>query len=134
LIDWDALTRAALDARALAYAPYSGYRVGAALLADDGVVFTGANLENASYGLCLCAERVAMARALMEGAKGFRAIVVATGGPAPAAPCGMCRQVLVEHAPGMPVRCVTADADAIIDTDASSLQPHAFDASFLDDD
>jgi len=134
LIDWDALTRAALDARALAYAPYSGYRVGAALLADDGVVFTGANLENASYGLCLCAERVAMARALMEGATGFAAIVVATGGPAPAAPCGMCRQVLVEHAAGMPVRCVTADGDATIDTDVSSLQPHAFDASFLDDD
>ena len=134
MIDWDALTQAALDARALAYAPYSGYRVGAALLSDDGAVFTGANLENASYGLCLCAERVAMARALMEGAKGFTAICVATQGPSPGTPCGMCRQVLAEHAPGIPVRCVTADADAVIDTDVSSLLPHAFDSSFLDDD
>lgn len=134
MIDWDALTQAALDARDLAYAPYSGYRVGAALLTDDGAVFTGANLENASYGLCLCAERVAMARALMEGARGFAALVVATEGPEPAAPCGMCRQVLVEHAMGIPVRCVAAAGDAVIDTDVSSLQPHAFDASFLDDD
>src|SRR5207344_2995848 len=82
-IDWDALTRAAWRAREEAYAPYSHYRVGAALLAEDGRVFSGANVENASYGLCLCAERAAIGTAIAAGARRFTAIAVVTGGVEP---------------------------------------------------
>ncbi|MBX3275067.1 MAG: cytidine deaminase [Sandaracinaceae bacterium] len=131
MIDWDALEAAALEVRERAYAPYSRYRVGAALLAEDGTIFRGANVENASYGLCLCAERAAVAAAVAAGATRFSAIVVATAGPAPAAPCGMCRQVLVEFAPSFPVRCVAASGGARLETDVASLQPHAFDGSYL---
>lgn len=132
MIDWDALEDAARQAREAAYAPYSGYRVGAALLGEDGVVYRGANIENASYGLCLCAERSAVAAAVNAGVKRFSALVVVTQGALPAAPCGMCRQVLVEFPPGFPVRCITTGSEAIIETDVGSLQPHAFDSSYLD--
>lgn len=95
------LIQAALDAREFAYAPYSGFRVGAALLARDGRIFTGCNVENAAYGPSNCAERTAVFKAVSEGARDFTAIAVA-GGPgegAPesyTAPCGVCRQVLME--------------------------------------
>ncbi|MCB9595885.1 MAG: cytidine deaminase [Sandaracinaceae bacterium] len=131
LIDWPALERAALEVRERAYAPYSRYHVGAALLAADGTVFVGANVENASYGLCMCAERVAIGTAVTAGAKRFQAIVVATEGPAPAAPCGMCRQVLSELGPNFPVRCIAATSDDRIETDVASLLPHAFDGGYL---
>ena len=134
MIDWDALEAAALDARDRAYAPYSRYRVGAAILSEDGRVYAGANIENASYGLCLCAERVAVAAAVMDGRTRFAALVVATEGPRVAAPCGACRQVLVELPPRFPVRCITATSDERIETDVASLQPHAFDGGFLASD
>ena len=95
-IPWAALREAALAARAHAYAPYSQYLVGAALLDADGHVHRGANVENASYGLCLCAERSAFARAIADGVRSFRAILVMTDGDRPGTPCGMCRQVLAE--------------------------------------
>lgn len=92
-----ALLDAARRARAHAYAPYSRFPVGAALLAADGRVFTGCNLENASFGLTNCAERVAVGKAVSEGARGFRAIaVVGPDDDAPCTPCGACRQVLHE--------------------------------------
>lgn len=129
-IDWSALRSAAEQAREHAYAPYSRYRVGAALLDAEGRIHAGANVENASYGLCLCAERSAFGRAISDGARSFRAIFVLTQGDAPGTPCGMCRQVLAELAPGIPVRCETVDG-ARFDTRVDALLPFAFDADKL---
>ena len=128
--DWDALVRAAHAVRANAYAPYSGYRVGAALLAEDGRVFVGANVENASFGLCQCAERSAIGAAVSAGVTRFVAIAVASPGQTPASPCGMCRQVLAEFPPSFPVRCC-AEGDAVLVTDVASLLPHAFGPAVL---
>jgi cytidine deaminase len=91
-----ALAQAARAARAHAYAPYSGYAVGAAVLTDDGRVFAGCNVENASYGLSVCAERVAVFRAIAAGARRLVAAAVCT--PDGGTPCGACRQVLLEFA------------------------------------
>lgn len=131
-IDWEALEAAARDAQTRAYAPYSKYRVGAALLGEDGVIYPGANVENASYGLCLCAERSAIAKAVNRGVTRFAALVVATPGERPAAPCGMCRQVMVEFAPSFPIRCVSTGGNRI-DTSVDELQPLPFGPGYLDD-
>ncbi len=88
------LVAAAADARRHASAPYSKFRVGAALLSEDGRLFTGCNVESASFGLTVCAERTAVFKALSEGVRGFRAVAVVTAADEPTAPCGACRQVL----------------------------------------
>lgn len=88
------LIRRAVDARHLAYAPYSNYQVGAALLTESGKIYSGCNVENASYGLCLCAERTAIVKAVSEAETEFTAIAVATGDGG--TPCGACRQFLAE--------------------------------------
>ena len=94
------LLNRALEARNNAYAPYSDYRVGAALLCGDGTVFTGSNVENASYGATVCAERSAFAAAVSAGKRSFKAIAVAGGkgktADPTASPCGICRQVMAE--------------------------------------
>jgi cytidine deaminase len=93
------LIDAAREAARTSYSPYSGFAVGAALLVSDGRVFLGANVENCSYGLTICAERVAMFRAVTEGARSFRRMAIVTHDGRPALPCGACRQVLAEFAP-----------------------------------
>jgi cytidine deaminase len=102
------LIAAAQAAMTRAYAPYSGFRVGSALQADDGRVFDGCNVENSSFPAGICAERSAIANAVVSGARAFSTIVVATEADQPTPPCGICRQVLVEFAPEMTVISVTA--------------------------
>lgn len=100
------LKEAALKALEHAYAPYSGYRVGAALLDVDGRVFTGCNVENAAFSPTLCAERVAVGKAVEAGSREFVAVVVATLSSPPATPCGVCRQVLREFGRELEIICV----------------------------
>lgn len=99
----ESLLEQAAQARSGAYAPYSGFRVGAALLAEDGTVYTGSNVENASLGLTTCAERIALFAAVHAGRRDFLAVAVSSEGPRPVAPCGACRQVLAEFAPAIKV-------------------------------
>lgn len=100
-MNYQELIRAAFEAQTHAYAPYSNFRVGAALLCEDGKIYGGCNIENASYGACNCAERTAIFRAVYEGERNFKAIVI-VGRPVNAekfeycAPCGICRQVMSE--------------------------------------
>ncbi len=95
-MDENELIKIAINARQEAYAPYSGFRVGAVILCEDGKVFTGTNIENVVYGLSLCAERVAATKAVSEGCRRFEAIAIIADGPTPCPPCGACRQFLAE--------------------------------------
>jgi cytidine deaminase len=95
------LAKAAEQVKRMAYAPYSRFSVGAALLAADGTIYTGCNVENASYGLAICAERNAVAHAVAQGAREFTALAVVTENGV--TPCGACRQVLAEFGPEMTV-------------------------------
>lgn len=103
---WDRLAAEALAARKAAYAPYSRFKVGAALLTEGGEVVRGCNVENASFGLCLCAERNAMSTAVAAGHTTFVALAVATSASPPAPPCGLCLQFLAEFAVDLPLLLV----------------------------
>jgi cytidine deaminase len=117
------LVEVAKNTRSNAYAPYSGYRVGAVLLTGTDLVFSGCNVENASLGLTLCAERAAVAKAISEGEHDFRAIVVVTEDGA--GPCGACRQVLAEFNPDLTVYLATPDGVQQTTT-VASLLPNTF--------
>lgn len=128
-VDRDALIAAAREAAARAYAPYSRFQVGAALAFADGTVVTGANVENASYGLSLCAETVAVASAMNAGRRGGLIAVAVIGGDAGTiTPCGRCRQVLNELADlgGTDPVIWCAGGDEVLELRLSELLPHAF--------
>jgi cytidine deaminase len=129
-IERDALVEAARRARDLAYAPYSGYRVGAAVLAGDGRVYTGCNIENAAYPASICAERVAIGKAISEGQRDLLAIAVITGSGG--FPCGICRQVMFEFNPEMQVFIGDAE-DILAECTVSDLLPDGFGPEHLID-
>jgi cytidine deaminase len=122
---WVGLRERAAAAMQRAYAPYSGFRVGAALLTSDGTVIEGCNVENASYPAGSCAERVAAGAAVARGAREFVALAIVTEGEHPTPPCGICRQMLMEFAPDLPVLSVSRAGEEARWT-LSELLPHAF--------
>jgi cytidine deaminase len=122
-IDWEALRSAAREARERAYAPYSNFHVGAALLVS-GRVFAGCNVENASYPVGTCAERGALAAAIAAGCRDLEAVLVL--GPTPIPPCGMCRQALAEFNADAPVLLAGADGGADVETTLAALFPRPF--------
>jgi cytidine deaminase len=125
------LLHEALAAREQAYAPYSHFLVGAALLTGSGRIYRGCNVENSSYGATICAERVAMTSAIAAGERSFLALAVASDSPEPAPPCGICRQVLVEFAPKLPLYLVNV-AGKIVRGNLEQYLPQAFHGSFME--
>jgi cytidine deaminase len=123
-VDDRELLRRANEARANAYAPYSGFPVGAALLCGDGTVYTGANVENGVNGLSLCAERVALFKAISEGQHGFAKLAVSCASDH-CRPCGACRQVLHEHAPELEILMGNPEG-SFVRTTVRKLLPDAF--------
>ncbi len=126
----DALSQAALQARQHAVADYSRFQVGAALESVDGQVFTGCNIENATYGLTMCAERVALFKALSEGAREFRRVTVAADTETLTPPCGSCRQLLWEFCGDVELVLVNT-AGKSETMRLGTLFPRPFNASFL---
>jgi cytidine deaminase len=124
------LVRAAITARQSAYAPYSRFLVGAALETADGRVFAGCNVENASYGLTMCAERVAIGAALAAGAREFKRIAIATDAADPTPPCGACLQVLWEFTRDLEVILANLGGERVV-FNIRELLPHAFDVDNL---
>jgi cytidine deaminase len=127
VLDKSKLVQAAARARADAVAPYSRFKVGAALLTKSGEIISGANVESASYGLTCCAERVALFKALAGGQKNFVAMAVVARAPGGPMPCGACRQLLAEYAPGAKV--LVADSrvlKSIREFTVRGLLPRAF--------
>jgi cytidine deaminase len=127
---WEALKRSAMDARSKAYAPYSGFSVGAAILTESGRVFIGCNVENASYGATICAERAALAAAVAAGERQLVALAIASGANAPITPCGICRQCLAELGASLPIRSYARDAE--LEYQLSALLPNPFGPEQLD--
>jgi len=127
----DRLVDAATRVRELAYAPYSRFKVGAAVVSKSGAIYAGCNVENASYGLSLCAERAAIAAAVAAGDSEIAGVAVVTGSDSPAPPCGMCLQTLLEFAdPKVPVilRTLRGRTRRLL---LRELMPHGFGPSYL---
>ena len=130
-IPWDRLFEAASEARTRAHVPYSKFPVGAAVLYLDGAVVTGCNVENASYGATICAERTAIVRAVVEGRRTPVALAIVVDTPTPCPPCGLCRQVVAEFAsPTFPVRSRNLKGDEARYS-LQELLPHAFTSDFF---
>ena len=119
------LAKQAKGASEKAYCPYSKFRVGAVVLTDDGQTFAGCNVENASYGLTICAERNAVFQMVAKGKKKIAAVIICTPTPKPSAPCGACRQVINEFGPDALVVSV-CDGPDVLKAKLSELLPHAF--------
>lgn len=124
------LAAAAFKARENAYAPYSRYKVGAAVLTEGGRIYTGCNIENASYGATICAERVAASAAVAAGEKKLVAMAVVSDSNVPGPPCGICRQFLIEFAPEMPIYMFNLQGEMRTGY-LNSFIPSAFNGSFL---
>ena len=116
----------AKEAMTKAYAPYSHFQVGAALLAKDGRVFTGCNVENATYGATICAERTAVTKAVSEGVREFEKIAIVASSGDYAAPCGICRQALSEFAPHLTIVCASKQLTDAKSYSLDQLLPHSF--------
>ena len=126
----DELKAAAVAMLDRAYCPYSHFPVGAAVECADGTVFTGCNIENAAYGLTICAERTAIFKAISEGRRDFKRIVIAGKSEDYCVPCGSCRQVMQEFAPQMDVICLNGKGEAK-ELTLRELLPYRFDSTFL---
>jgi len=124
-MDIEDMVKKAVQAKINAYAPYSGFRVGASLLTSDGEVFTGCNVENISYGATCCAERVAIFKAISEEKRQFKAMAIASDLEDFIYPCGICRQVIVEF--GVPIVIVSNSKGEYIKYNSRDLLPFAFD-------
>lgn len=127
---WQELVALARATRERAHAPFSGFQVGAALCAGDGRSFGGCNIENASYGLTVCAERVALWKALSEGASGFSRLVVIADSEQLTPPCGACRQLIWEFCGEMPILLANLKGEWEL-AQSQELLPRAFDAGFF---
>ena len=126
-MDTEKLVKAARSVMEQAYAPYSGFKVGAAVLGGSGAIYTGCNVENASYGLTVCAERAAVSNAVGAGEREIRAVAVANSSGKPAFPCGACRQVMAEFSPpGGDVEIHIVSDVGVERHLLSELLPHAF--------
>ncbi len=121
-MNYNQLIEAATTARRSAYAPYSQFSVGAALITKAGKIYTGCNIENVSLGLTICAERSAIATAIAQGSKDFDTIAVVTAGKTPAVPCGACRQVMAEFNPNIKIIAATVDGE-VQEFDLAELLP-----------
>jgi cytidine deaminase len=126
----EGLFESAKLARELAVAPFSEFKVGAALETEDGRIFTGCNIENASYGLTICAERVAIFKAVSEGVRKFRRIAVIADSPKTTPPCGACRQIIWEFCGDVPVLMFDMQGNCE-EMSMAELLPKAFDSGFL---
>ena len=126
----DSLLEAALKVRENAYAPFSNFKVGAAVEDESGRIHTGCNVENATYGLTLCAERVAIFKAISEGARKFRRVAVAADAPKLTPPCGACRQILWEFCGDVEITLVNPQGETAV-WRLKDLFPEPFDVQFL---
>jgi cytidine deaminase len=133
LPEFAGLLEMALTAQSRARAPYSGFRVGAAVLAGSGALYPGCNVESASYGATICAERSAVVGAVSAGETAIRACVVVTPTPEPSSPCGICRQLLAEFGPDVAIYAASSVGPGVMAARLSDLLPMAFDATNLDE-
>lgn len=129
-MDYSLLIQKAVEAKKFAYAPYSNFKVGAALLTADGKIYTGCNIENSSYGLTICAERTAIFKAMSEGKRKFSAIAISGDTDNYLTPCGACRQIIFDHCGNIDIVLINKNLDQKIFS-TNDLLPLAFGDSDL---